>query len=296
MTNLRIALLGLGTMGAGMAHNLLKAGFPLTVYNRNPAKAAPLAGAGANVADSPSAAAADADIVISMVADDNASRAVWLGDKGDNGVFHGVKPGTLLIESSTLTVEWVNQLAAEARNHGCELIDAPVTGSRNQAAAGELLFLVGGSESALARARPALAVMSRAIVHVGTTGSGALLKLINNFMCAVQAVSLAEAMAMIERSGLDRATALDVLLNGAPGSPMVKTVTARMTARDYVPPYFLLRLMTKDLIYAKKEAAQMGVDLDTATTAINAFQRAIAAGLGEQDLAAVVEPLRAHAD
>ncbi len=280
-------------MGAHMAHCLLKAGFPVTVYNRNPAKAVPLAEAGARVATSPRDAAVDADIIISMVSDDQASRVVWMGD---DGVFRSVKQGALLIESSTLTVDWVNELAAEARRYECELIDAPVTGSRVQAAAGELLFLVGSSETALARARPVLAAMSRAIVHIGPTGSGALMKLINNFICGVQAVALAEAMAFIEHSDLDRATALDVLLNGAPGSPLVKTLTARMTQKDYTPPYFYLRLMTKDLIYARQEAAHLGVDLDTASCAIDAFQRAIAEGHGEQDMAAVVEPLRVSAE
>jgi 3-hydroxyisobutyrate dehydrogenase len=272
-----------------MAHNLIKAGFPVTVYNRNPAKAAPLADAGARVASSPRTAAEEADIIISMVADDDASRTVWMGE---DGVFRGVKPGTLLIESSTLTVGWIKELAAEASTHGCDLVDAPVTGSRPQAAAGELLFLAGGSAESLERARPALEAMGRAIVPVGPTGSGALLKLVNNFVCAVQAVALAEAMTLVERSGLDRTTALDVLLNGAPGSPMVKTVTARINARDYTPPHFMLHLMAKDLKYARQEGAHYGVELDTATCALAVFQGAIADGYGEQDLSAVVEFLR----
>jgi 3-hydroxyisobutyrate dehydrogenase len=288
MTTPRIALLGLGTMGSGMAHNLIKAGFPLTVYNRNPAKAAPLADAGAHVAASPRAAAQDADVILSMVADDAASRAVWLG--GD-GAFAGAAAGTLLIESSTLSVGWINQWAGDARTRGFEPVDAPVTGSKPQAAAGELLFLVGGTDEALARARPVLAPMSRGVVHIGHTGSGALLKLINNFLCAVQAVSLAEAMTLIERSGLDRATALDVLLNGAPGSPMLKVVTARINGGDFTPN-FLMRLMAKDLTYAQHEGALRGVPMETAASALQVFERAIAEGYGERDLSAVVESLR----
>jgi 3-hydroxyisobutyrate dehydrogenase len=288
MTTPHIALLGLGTMGSGMARNLLKAGFPLTVYNRDAAKAAPLVEAGAGLAATPRAAAQEADIIISMVSDDVASRAVW---QGETGAFGGAALGALLIESSTLSVGWIMQWADEARAQGCEPIDAPVTGSKPQAAAGELLFLVGGAVAALDRARPILTPMSRGIVHIGPTGSGALLKLINNFLCAVQAVSLAEAMTLIERSGLNRATALDVLLNGAPGSPMLKVVTARINGGDYTPN-FLLRLMAKDLIYARNEGAQRGVPLETAATALQIFERAIADGHGEQDLAAVVETLR----
>jgi 3-hydroxyisobutyrate dehydrogenase len=287
-TTPRIALLGLGTMGAGMAQNLLKAGYPLTVYNRNPARAAALADAGAQVAATPRAAASDADIIISMVADDAASRAVWMDE---NGAFAGVPLGALVIESSTLSVGWVNQWAAEARTRKCEPIDAPVTGSKPQAAAGELRFLVGGEEHALERARPILTAMGTAIVHVGPTGSGALLKLINNFLCAVQAVSLAEAMTLIERSSLDRGTALDVLLNGAPGSPMLKVVTSRINAGDFEPNFFM-RLMAKDLTYARHEGQLRGVSLDTAGTALQTFERAIAEGYGDRDLSAVVESLR----
>ncbi len=288
MTTPRIALLGLGTMGSGMAQNLLKAGFPLTVYNRNPAKALPLAAAGAQVAPSPRAAAHEADIVISMVSDDAASRAVWLHE---DGAFAGVARAALVIESSTLTVGWISHWAQEARAHGCEPVDAPATGSKPQAAAGELLFLVGGSAEALDRARPILTPMSRAIVHVGPTGSGALLKLINNFLCGVQAVSLAEALTLIERSGLDRSTALDVLLNGAAGSSMLRVVSARINGGDFTPN-FLLRLMAKDLTYARHEGALRGVMLDTAASALQVYERAIADGYGDRDLSAVVESLR----
>ena len=291
MTQPRVAILGLGTMGAGMAGNVLRAGFPLTVYNRRPEKAAALAEAGARVAASPREAAHDASVILSMVADDNASRAMWLGE---DGALTGADQSALLIESSTLTVAWVRELAQAAQAAGAEFIDAPVTGSRDQAAAGQLLFLVGGSGAALERARPVLSVMARGIVHVGPTGSGALLKLVNNFMSGLQAVVLAEALALIERSGLDRATALEVLLNGAPGSPLVKTLTPRMTERAYTPPNFSLRLMMKDLTYAREEAARFGVSLETATCALSLFERSLAAGHGDLDFSAVVEEKRAN--
>jgi 3-hydroxyisobutyrate dehydrogenase len=289
MSTPRVALLGLGIMGTGMANRLLGAGFPLAVYNRNPERVAPLVSAGARAGTSPRDAATGADIVIAIVADDNASRAVWLGDEG---ALAGVSPGALLIDSSTLSPTWIRELAEAARGRCCELLDAPVTGSRPQAAAGELLFLVGGSEAALERARPALAVMSRAIVHVGPTGSGALMKLVNNFVCGVQAAALAEGIAVIERSGLNASTALEVLLTGAPGSPLVKTLTARMTERAYTPPNFSLRLMRKDLTYAREEAARHGVTLETLNGVFPMIDRAIEDGRSEQDFSSIVEPLR----
>jgi 3-hydroxyisobutyrate dehydrogenase len=288
MANPRVALIGLGLMGSGMARRLLGAGFPLSVYNRNPERAAPLAAEGAHAAASPREAAARADVVLSMVADDAAARAVWLGEQG---ALAGVARGRVLVECSTVTVEWIEELARAAAAAGCELLDAPVTGSRTHAASGELSFLVGGPLAALEAARPVLAAMSRAIVHVGATGRGALLKLVNNFLCGVQAASLAEALALIERSGLDRAKALEVLTNGAPGSPLVKTLAARMTARDYTPN-FLLKLMAKDLSYALGEGRRHGVSLFTAASALDLYQQAIAGGHGDEDFSVVVEPLR----
>jgi 3-hydroxyisobutyrate dehydrogenase len=133
--------------------------------------------------------------------------------------------------------------------------------------------------------------MSRGAIHLGPTGSGALMKLVNNFMCGVQAASLAEAIAMIERSGLDRAQALEVLANGAPGSPLVKTLNGRMTACDY-KTNFAVDLMAKDLTYAIAEAQRYGVPLETAKAAVAAFHRASAEGHGAEDMSSVVEPLR----
>ena len=284
----RVALFGLGLMGSGMARRLLGAGFPLAVYNRNASKAEALRQEGAEVAASPRDAAKNAAIAISMVADDNASRTTWLGDLG---ALAALPPGAVLIESSTLTVNWVKELAAAATAHGCELIDAPVTGSKAHAQSGELNFLVGGSAAALDTARPVLAAMGKSIEHVGPAGSGALLKLINNFLCAVQAVSAGEALALIEKSGLDRAKVIDVLTAGAPGSPLLKTMFARMTSGDYTPN-FRLALMAKDVGYAMKEGEQHGVPLTTAATALAAFQRAMAAGDGDDDFSVVVEPIR----
>lgn len=285
----RVAFLGLGLMGTGMARRLLSAGFPLSVYNRSIEKSEVLGAEGARVAPTPRDAAADAEIVVSMLADDDAARALWFGQ---DGALAALKPGALLIECSTVTPSWIAELAAVAKAKGAELLDAPVTGSKAHANAGELNFLVGGSEHALERGREALSAMAKSIIHVGPTGSGALLKLINNFVCGVQAASLAEAVAVIERAGLNRDTATQLLANGAPGSPLVKTLLPRMMTRDYTPN-FHLALMRKDLAYAISEAERHGVTLSTAQTAASAFERATLAGFGFDDFAAVIETLRA---
>jgi len=276
-------------MGAGMAGRVLTAGFPLAVYNRNPEKTAPFAKAGAFVARTPRDAAARADIIISMLADDNASRAVWL-DK-DTGALAAAAPGTWLVESSTASVQWIHELAVAAKQRQCELLDAPVTGSKPQAAAGELLFLVGGSAEALAAVRPVLVVMSRDVLHLGPLGSGATLKLVNNFLCGVQAASLAEAMALLNASGLDKEKSIAVLTAGAPGSPLLKILTTRAAANDFTPN-FALRLMAKDLTYAREEGARRGIAMNTATPAITDFEKAIAAGYGDKDFSAVIPALQ----
>lgn len=252
-----IAVVGLGTMGSGMARRLLGGGFAVTVYNRTASRADALKEAGANVAQTPREAAVGADVVIAMLSDDAASQSAWLGD---NGALAGARPGAVLIESSTLSVSWVKELAAAAEALGCHLLDAPVTGSKPQAANGELLFLVGGDGAVLDSVRDVLAPMSRGVLHLGQTGSGSLMKLVNNFLCGVQAASLAEAMAMIEGSGLDRAQALEVLANGAPGSPLLRTLGARMAARDY-KTNFAVDLMAKDLTYAIKLMKRAGTAL-----------------------------------
>jgi 3-hydroxyisobutyrate dehydrogenase len=286
-----IAFLGLGVMGSGMAARLVDAGFPVIAWNRSAARAEALRRKGAQVAASPSEAAAGADVIIGMVADDAASREVWLGRAG---ALASVRTGTIAIECSTLSPAWVGELSREAASRGCAMLDAPVLGSRPHAADGQLLFLVGGDASVLERVRPILEPMSRAIAHLGPIASGARMKLVNNFMAGVQAASLGEALAMVEATGLDRDAAFSVLSNGAPGSPLVRTVGPRMLARDY-DVNFMLSLMRKDLTYAIDEAAQHGVTLSTAAAARALYDRAMAAGFAGADFAAVVEPVRAAA-
>lgn len=282
-----VAFLGLGVMGGGMASRLLSAGFAVSVWNRSADRAEALRELGATVGRSPREAAAGADVVITMVADDAAARTVWLEAEGAIG---GARQGAVLIDSSTVSPKWIAELGTAGTACGCEVLDAPVTGSRTQAASGELLFLVGGETATLDRVRPVLAAMSRDILHLGPLGSGARLKLVNNFICGVQAAALAEGLALVEKSGLDMTAALTVLQNGAPGSPLVKAVGTRMASRDYTV-FFKLALMRKDLDYAIAEGARHGLDLTTAENARALFDRAIDKW-GDVDFSAVIETVR----
>jgi 3-hydroxyisobutyrate dehydrogenase len=288
MSKQQVALLGTGTMGSGMARNLRKAGFPLTVYNRTREKAELLAETGAQIADTPSRAVAGASVVLSMLADDVASREAWLGT---NGALAAMQAGAVVVECGTVSPEWVNELHQQAEARGLKMMDAPVTGSRPQANAGELTFLAGADPTTLEAVRPVLESMSKSILHLGPVGSGALLKLINNFLCGVQVASFAEALAWVERSSLDRAQALDFLKNGAAGSGIFKAMSERMTARTY-EVNFMLRLMEKDMRYAQQAAEAKDITLTTAACSNKLFERAESAGYGDRDMSAVVEVLR----
>ena len=270
-------------MGSGMAGRLLSAGFPLTVYNRNQEKCAPLVKQGATSVITPRDAASRSEIIISMVANDEASRDIWLGERG---ALTGVAANCLLIECSTLTANWIHELAAKAAEHRCRFLDAPVTGTKPHAASGELTFLVGGSSADVAAAQPVFSVMGRETIHLGPTGSGALMKLVNNFVCGVQAAALAEALRFIEATRLDRTKALSILTGGAPGSGIVKRVADRVASNDY-SPNFALRWMAKDLSYALQEASARRLALKTVSAAQSIFETAIDEGYGDEDFSAV---------
>jgi 3-hydroxyisobutyrate dehydrogenase len=285
----QVAVLGIGIMGNGIARNLLKAGFPLAAYNRTRAKAEPLAELGAAVADSPHAAAAGADIVIAMVGDDHASRAIWLGE---NGALAVAPANAVLVECSTLSLEWVRELAGRCAALGLDFLDAPVTGSKDAAESGELKLMVGGDAAALERARPVLASISTQLIHFGPSGAGALIKLINNLMVATQVAALAEGLNLAEQGGLDLAQVVPFLVNARPGSPVVKGKAARIAAHDYADTQFALRWMHKDATYAMRAADEFGVPMPTLAAARELYRMAHNLGLGEQDFAAVAEALR----
>ncbi len=280
----RVALLGLGTMGAGMAANWLAKGFGLTVWNRTHARTQALADKGARVATTPREAAEGADCVFAMVADDTASRGVWLGD---DGALAGAKTGAVVVESSTLTPDWVRELAGHARAKGCAFLDAPVGGSRQAAASGELRLFVGGDAATLDKARPALIAIGSKIDLLGPAGAGATWKLINNQLVAAQVAALGEALDVARKAGFRPVQISSLILNGATSSPIVKTKLPSMLSGDYDEPDFALSLMLKDARYAAALAQSLGAPADLVSSAVKAFARAEAKGLGAKDIAAV---------
>ena len=280
----RVAILGLGVMGAGMAANWLAKGFELSVWNRTSAKAQALAGKGASLAATPREAAAGADFIFAMVADDGASRSVWLGD---DGALAGAKRGAIAVESSTLTPDWVRELGREAEAKGCGFLDAPVGGSRQAAESGGLRFFVGGEPRTYEAARPALQAVASKMDLLGPVGAGATWKLINNQLAATQLAALAEALEVAEKAGFKKEQISELILGGAAASPIVKLKAPRMLEGDFEPADFAVHLMLKDARYAAALAQTLGAHADMIVSAAKAFARAEARGLGAKDIAAV---------
>jgi 3-hydroxyisobutyrate dehydrogenase-like beta-hydroxyacid dehydrogenase len=243
----QVAFIGLGRMGHGMAGRYLDAGFTLAIWNRSKSKASDLIARGARWATSPADAADGADADVTMVADDVASWAVWLGKDGVTGT---AKAGTLAIECSTVSYGHALDLARELRGRGLIYIDSPVTGLPDAAAAGKLTMLVGAELAELDSARPYLAPLSTTIRHFGAVGSGTVYKLINNLMGAIQIAGLAEGLAIAEQAGLDMKLVLETIEAGVAASPQVIRHSKRMVARDFGGASFAAALRHKDAVYA----------------------------------------------
>jgi len=249
-----VAFIGLGRMGHGMAGRYLDAGFTVAVWNRSKAKAEGLIARGARWAASPADAAHEADAVVTMVADDEASRAVWLGESGAAAT---MEAGSLAIECSTVSHQHALDMAREVRGRGLIYIDCPVTGLPQAAAAGKLTLLVGAEPADLDRAKPYLAPIGDVIRHFGAVGTGTVYKLINNLMGAVQIASLAEGIAMAEQAGLDMNLVAEAMATGAVASPQVIRHSKRMVARDFSGASFTSALRYKDAVYAVKLAESL---------------------------------------
>jgi 3-hydroxyisobutyrate dehydrogenase len=250
----KVGFIGLGRMGHGMAGRYLDAGFAVAVWNRSKAKAEDLIARGARWASSPADAADAADAVVTMVADDVASRAVWLGE---NGAAATMKAGSLAIECSTVSHQHALDMARELRGRGLIYIDCPVTGLPQAAASGKLTLLVGADAADLDSAKPYLAPIGDVIRHFGAVGTGTVFKLINNLMGAVQIASLAEGIAMAEQAGLDMNLVAEALATGAVASPQVIRHSKRMVTRDFSGASFTAALRYKDAAYAVKLAESL---------------------------------------
>ena len=267
-----VAFIGLGRMGHGMAGRYLDAGFTVAVWNRSKAKAEDLIARGVRWTASPADAADGADAVVTMVADDGASRAVWLGQ---DGAATNMKPGALAIECSTVSYQHALDLARDLRGRGLIYIDCPVTGLPQAAAAGKLTLLVGADAADLDRARPYLAPIGNVIRHFGAVGTGTVFKLINNLIGAVQIASLAEGIAMAECAGLDMNLVAEALATGAVASPQVIRHSKRMVARDFSGASFTTALRHKDAAYAVALAESLLADKPlVGRAAVEAYARA----------------------
>ena len=251
---IKVAFIGLGRMGHGMAGRYLDAGFTVAVWNRSKAKAEDLIARGARWAASPADAADGAEAIVTMVADDEASRAVWLGK---DGAAAAMKPGSLAIECSTVSHQHALDMARELRGRGLVYVDCPVTGLPQAAAAGKLTLLVGAEPADLVSAKPFLAPIGNVIRHFGAVGTGTVFKLINNLMGAVQIASLAEGVAMAEQAGLDMNLVAEALATGAVASPQVIRHSKRMVTRDFSGASFTAALRYKDAAYAVKLAESL---------------------------------------
>jgi 3-hydroxyisobutyrate dehydrogenase len=243
----KVAFIGLGRMGHGMAGRYLDNGFGVAVWNRSKGKAEDLIARGAQWATSPEDAAIDADAVVTMVADDAASQAVWLTKEGAAAT---MKAGTLAIECSTVSYNHALEMAHTLRERGLIYIDSPVTGLPDAAAAGKLTLLVGADPADLERARPYLAPLASTIRHFGAVGSGTVYKLINNLMGAIQIAGIAEGLAIAEQAGLDMKLVLEAIETGVAASPQVIRHAKRMVARNFAGASFTSALRHKDAAYA----------------------------------------------
>jgi 3-hydroxyisobutyrate dehydrogenase/glyoxylate/succinic semialdehyde reductase len=284
---MNIGFLGLGIMGSRMAANLINAGHTLTVWNRSAEKAAPLQALGARVAASPADAAMGNEVVISMLSNPEAVERTALGE---NGFLGQMTAGSLWMDSSTVNPTFTRRMAEEAQQQQVRFVDAPVSGSKEAAAKGQLLFMVGAAEEDLTLLRPLLEVMGRGVVHVGPVGMGASLKMVNNMMVAEAYLAFSEGMLLAEALGITRERFFEIFSgpSAAIVAPLVMGKRAKIETGDFEAD-FPLQWMQKDLHLASLTAYEHGLALPSANAAKEVFMLAARSGLGEEDFSAVIK-------
>ncbi|MBX7235727.1 MAG: NAD(P)-dependent oxidoreductase [Caldilineales bacterium] len=285
--NTRTAFIGLGIMGQGMARNLLRAGFPLTAWNRTAAKTQALAAEGALAATTPAQAAATAEIIIICVSDTPDVEGVLFGP---DGIAEGASAGSLVIDCSTISPTATRQMAAKLAAKGIHHLDAPVSGGSEGAAKGTLSIMVGGDAEDFARALPVLQAIGKQITHVGGHGAGQTVKLMNQILVVGHALALSEALLFGQANDIDLDVALEAVKAGAAGSWMLSFRGPQVLARDWRPG-FTIDLQQKDLRLVLEAADQAGVPLP-ATSLIFQFYRTLQAqGLGGEGNHALIKAL-----
>ena len=278
-----VGMIGLGLIGKPMALNVLKAGFPLVVWNRTASRAEDVVKAGARLAASPRDAAAQADVLITVVSDPPAlEQVLW----GAAGALEGLRRGSVLVDSSTVAPELARRVAAACAERGVDFLDAPVTGGTWGAEKGELVFMVGGSEDVLKRVEPVLAAMGKRSIHLGPHGAGQTIKLAMNMILALQVQALAEALSLVAAAGIPPQRLIEVLQSSMARAAVLDVKAPMMIEGKYAPS-FPLRLMHKDMKLALELASQLNVPLPAGMAAFETYDAVKTAAKEDVDYAAV---------
>jgi 3-hydroxyisobutyrate dehydrogenase len=283
----RIGFIGLGIMGTGMTHNLLKAGFEVTVWNRTASRMDPLVQAGAQAAESPADVARQSDIIITCVSDTPDVEAVILGE---NGVIDGARSGALVIDMSTISPQTTREIAAKLAEKGVRMLDAPISGGSEGAAKGTLSIMVGGAAADFQRAVPCFEAMGKTITHVGATGAGQTVKLVNQILVVINMYAASEALLFAQAGGLDLQKTLDAVTGGAAGSWMLANRGPQVIAGDWRPG-FTVDLQQKDLRLVLEAADQMGLPVLGTSMIFNLYRTLQAQGLGGEGNHALIKAL-----
>lgn len=281
----QIGFIGLGTMGAPMASNLLRGSFQVTVYNRTASKCKPLEAEGAKTALTPRAAAEGKDVIITMISNDDSVREVYYGQ---DGILDALKPGGVIIDSSTISPGLVSEIAAAVEARGGHFLDAPVTGSKPAAIEGTLVFMVGGKAEIIEAHRDIFDTMGRLLLHMGDNGSGAAAKLAHNAMVGIHNVALAEGFSIAVKSGVPADKFLELVKNGSAGSKQAELKGQKIIDNDF-SNQFSLGLMLKDLKLASSLSDSTGVPTPMLGVAKSIFQTGFNHGFADEDLSAVVK-------
>jgi 3-hydroxyisobutyrate dehydrogenase len=291
VANTRIGFVGLGAMGGNMARRLASLGFTVAGYDISGANAQRSGDAGVKIVESPAAAADGAEFVLSSLPDPAAIRQAYLGPEG---VLTRVRPGTVLIDLSTIDPATWREVAAAAATRGAACLDAPVSGGPADAGSGKLVFLIGGEADVIERSRPVLEALGSTIHHVGPLGSGLIVKLVNNVMSVCNVVVAAEAMVLGVKAGIEPQALFDMLSTSGGRSFHFQKRFPNVLAGDFAP-YFSIALSRKDLGLALDMAAQLGVPMPAAGAVKQVYEEARASGLAGQDMAAVTRLYEAWA-
>lgn len=281
---MKIGFIGLGIMGSRMAANLQKCGHSLVIHNRTPQKAQPLLANGAEWADSPAGLASNVEVLFTMLAHPDAVREAALGK---NGFLPHLAPGRLWVDCSTVDPSFSRSMAAEAQARRIRFLGAPVTGSKDQAAAGKLVFWAGGESFDLEACRPLLECMGNRILHAGGQGMGASLKMVMNQLLGTVMAAFAEGLVLGQSLGLSREVLFDALLSGPAAAPLLAAKRKRIESGDYEEPDFPLQWLQKDLHLASVSAYESGVAMPLTNVAKEVYRLAIRAGDGGKDFSAI---------